>query len=290
MLNMIITVLAMLGVVLLWILLYDSNRFVVRHHQLKDERIIKPFRAILLADLHNKEFGPGNEQLLAAIKEAQPDILLIAGDVLTAKPGLKQEKAIRFLEGLCRLSCPIFYANGNHEQRMKLYPEKYGEMDREYEESLANLGIVRMVNQKQQLPQYGVTVYGVEIEREYFRRFHITPMEEGYLEHLLGKADPEVYNILIAHNPDYFPWYAGWGADLTVSGHVHGGMVRIPGWKGVVSPMVRFFPKYDGGLFEEKGKKMLLSRGLGMHTIPVRMFNPAEVLVIDFEPQETSDK
>ena len=73
---------------------------------------------------------------------------------------------------------------------------------------------------------------------------------------------------------------------MVLAGHVHGGMVRIPGWKGIVSPAVRLFPKYDGGLFRIGKSTMLLSRGLGMHTIPIRLFNPGEVLVVDFESEK----
>ena len=102
----------------------------------------------------------------------------------------------------------------------------------------------------------------------------------------LGEPCAEKYTVLLAHNPDFFPVYAEWGADLVLSGHVHGGMVRIPGWKGVVSPNIRFFPKYDGGKFEEGKSTMILSRGLGMHTIPVRLFNPGELIVIDFMKEQ----
>ena len=70
-----------------------------------------------------------------------------------------------------------------------------------------------------------------------------------------------------------------------LAGHVHGGMVRVPIWgKGVVSLNVRLFPKYDGGEFTLGKTRMLLSRGLGMHTIPIRLFNPGEVLEVDLLP------
>lgn len=105
-------------------------------------------------------------------------------------------------------------------------------------------------------------------------------MGETYVEGLLGKSRRDCFELLIAHNPDYFDNYAKWGADLTVSGHVHGGIMRLPVLGGVISPMLRLFPKYDGGLFEKDGRQMILSRGLGMHTIPVRIFNPGELVVI----------
>ena len=135
------------------------------------------------------------------------------------------------------------------------------------------------------LPEYGIRIYGSEIDRLYYKRFGIQPMDPEYLPGILGQPSEEYFNILIAHDPDYFPKYADWGADLVLSGHVHGGMVRVPFWgKGVVSPNVRLFPKYDGGEFTLGKTRMLLSRGLGMHTIPIRLFNPGEVLEVDLLP------
>ena len=104
---------------------------------------------------------------------------------------------------------------------------------------------------------------------------------------ILGPCDRENYTVLLAHNPDYFPRYASWGADLVCSGHVHGGVARVPFWgKGMISPSLRLFPRYDGGAFQEGKSTMLLSRGLGAHTIPFRLFNPAELLLVEFRPDQ----
>ena len=89
----------------------------------------------------------------------------------------------------------------------------------------------------------------------------------------------------MAHNPDYFEEYAAWGADLVLSGHVHGGMMRLPILGGVVSPAFKLFPKYDGGLFQQGKSTMILSRGLGMHTIPIRIFNPGELILLKICPK-----
>ena len=115
-------------------------------------------------------------------------------------------------------------------------------------------------------------------------------METSYLEEELGKPDEEKFTCLLAHHPDYFESYAAWGADVVFAGHVHGGMVRIPFWRGVVSPGVRFFPKYDGGIFKEGEATMVLSRGLGMHTIPIRLFNPGELIVAEFHNSLASEE
>ncbi|MCM1569376.1 MAG: hypothetical protein NC081_08015 [Roseburia sp.] len=114
-------------------------------------------------------------------------------------------------------------------------------------------------------------------------------MEADYLPGLLGQPSDGKYTILLAHKPDYFPQYAAWGANLTLAGHVHGGVVRVPFWgKGVLSPDIRLFPEYDGGIFRKGQAVMLVSRGLGYHTIPFRLFNPAELPVLDFKGENCS--
>ena len=283
-LDVVITVIAVILVIMLWIMLYDSNRFVVRHYSLRDQRIKKSVKAVVLADLHNKRYGKENERLLQAIDEIRPDMILIAGDILTAKPKASLETAVDLLTKLAG-KYPIYYGNGNHEHRLKLYPENYGDMAERYEEALQKIGIRRLVNEHTVLEESGICIYGSEIDKLYYKRFGIQTMDREYLKSLLGQPSAEKYTILIAHNPDYFPKYADWGADLVLAGHVHGGMVRVPIWgKGVVSPNVRLFPKYDGGEFTLGKTRMLLSRGLGMHTIPIRLFNPGEVLEVDLLP------
>lgn len=285
MLDILITIVGVIAIILIWIMLYDSNRFVVVQHTFCDPRIKKNFRAVVLADVHNKQYGKGNERLITAIEELKPDAVLIAGDIITADPGKKNKKAIELMKELAA-RYPIYYGNGNHEHRLKLYPEEYGDMGEIYENALKEMGIDRLVNRHVEIEGTGIVVYGSEIDKQYFGRFRTEHMEPDYLKTLLGQVDGEKFNILIAHNPDYFLRYAQWGADLVLSGHVHGGMVRIPGWKGVVSPSVRLFPKYDGGVFKDGKCTMLLSRGLGMHTIPIRLFNPGELLVVECKPQK----
>lgn len=283
MLDILITIAGVIAIILIWIMLYDSNRFVVVQHAFCDPRIRKEFRAVVLADLHDKQFGRDNERLLTAIDELQPDAILIAGDIITANKRKKNKHAIALVKALAA-RYPIYYGSGNHEHRLQLYPEEYGDFGRQYEELLRELGVKRLINDKAEPEGTGIVICGSQIDREYYRRFRTADMAPEYLEELLGPVDEGKFNVLIAHNPDYFPRYAQWGADLVLAGHIHGGMVRIPGWKGVVSPAVRLFPKYDGGEFREGRSTMLLSRGLGMHTIPVRLFNPGEVLVAEFRP------
>lgn len=284
--DVMITLLGIVCILIIWVMLYDSNRFVVRRLELCDRRIRKPVKAVVLADLHNKCYGRENKLLLEAIREQNPDVILIAGDILTARPGKSMDPAIHLL---CRLAeeFPVYYGNGNHEQRLKLYPQVYGDMAEEYGQALSDMGIVPLVNSHVNLEDSGITIYGAEISKRYYRRFQQGRMEKEYMGQLLGLPDNSRYTVLLAHNPEYFPDYAQWGADLTVAGHVHGGVIRVPLLgKGVISPSLRLFPKYDGGIFEEGEAVMLLSRGLGMHTVPIRLFNPGELWVVDFKPED----
>lgn len=284
MLDIIVTVISVVLLVCIWFILFDSNRFVIRTHEITDDRIRKPLRAAVLADLHNKCYGRGNVKLLEAIDAYSPDCIFIVGDMLTAKAGEKMDTALHIVGELAK-QYPVYYGNGNHEHRLKLYPHIYGDMAQKYEEALCKLGVERLVNSHVSLREHGIVIYGSEIDKFYYKRFMVQYMSSDYLKQLLGNPDSGSYNVLIAHNPDYFPQYGDWGADLTLAGHVHGGIVRIPFWgKGVASPNIRLFPKYDGGIFHEKDKTMVLSRGLGMHTIPFRLFNPGELWFLDFKP------
>ena len=139
-------------------------------------------------------------------------------------------------------------------------------------------------NKSAEISEYNIKITGLELPLEYFAHFKQKNMAEGYLESLVGKNDRNLCNLLIAHNPDYFPEYVKWGANLVLSGHVHGGIMRLPVFGGVISPSYRLFPKYDGGIFRENGAVMLLGRGMGSHTLPFRFFNPAQLYAVTLKP------
>lgn len=266
----------------LWVMIWDTNRFVVKTYTFRSDKLKKDCRLVFLSDLHNKEYGIGNERLLQAIGELAPDLVLVGGDMLNARPGASFLKGADLVQK-CAEKYPVYYALGNHEYRARIYPENYGTMYADYMDSFKDSGIRFLDNESCLLPEFGIRLTGLTMDREYYKRFVKRKLKEGYLKETIGKVDDASYQILLAHNPEFFPDYAAWGPELVLSGHVHGGVARIPGFKGVVAPSLRPFPHYDGGLFEEHGSRMVISRGLGMHTIPVRLFNPGEVVVIELK-------
>lgn len=278
--KILITAVILLAIFFIIVIVCDTNRFTVSHYKIADPRIKHDTRFVVLSDLHGKEYGQDNEKLLEAIRECKPDAILVAGDMLTAKRGRDFTKVISFLEKIAE-EYPIYYGNGNHEFRIKVYPETYGDMGEMWQKALTNIGISPLCNERTKHEKTGAWIYGLEINRYFYKRLEKTEMTVGYLERELGKSDEKTFQILIAHNPKYFKAYAAWGADLVISGHVHGGIMRLPFVRGVVSPSLGLFPKYSCGQYREGKSTILVSRGLGAHTIPIRVFNPGELMVVD---------
>lgn len=261
----------------------DSRRFVRQEYYIQSDKISKDTVIVLLSDLHNKQYGRKNERLIETIRNENPDLILVAGDIMTSDgKKTRLDIALHLMEQLSR-EFPIYYGNGNHEYRMKMYPNLYGSRYEYYQDRLKEMGVRVLDNKKIELQDRNMEIFGLELKKLYYKRFIQQKMDEHYMEEVLGRVNPDKFGLLIAHNPDYFPDYAKWGADLTVSGHVHGGVIKLPLIGGVISPMMRLFPKYDGGLFCQGDKTLVLSRGLGMHTVPIRIFNPGELVVIRIE-------
>lgn len=276
-------IIAVFAMFFLTIMIIDGNRFRIVRYHLSSHKIKKKHHYVVLSDLHNKSYGKKNERLLKAIDRLAPEAILIAGDMLTSKPEKSYEVARNLLEELAK-KYPIYYGMGNHETRLFLYPEVYGDMGENYESDLNKMQVTFIRNESRECED-NIRITGLDMARIYYKRFKKVPMESDYLPQTLGKSVTDKYEILLAHNPDYFEEYAEWGADLVLSGHVHGGMMRLPFFGGVVSPAFKFFPKYDGGLFKQGESIMILSRGLGMHTIPVRIFNPGELISLTLSPE-----
>ena len=132
-----------------------------------------------------------------------------------------------------------------------------------------------------------VMIYGLNLPYEYYRKIATKHLKSGLMHDLLGDVDREKYSILLAHNPEHFKEYAAWGCDLILSGHIHGGIIRLPYLGGVISPGIKLFPKYDSGLFTSGKTTMLVSRGIGSHTIPVRINNKAEIVCLTIKGEHT---
>ena len=277
--DVLLFVLVLLVLIFSIVALIDGNRFVVRDYTVENSKLKKAYTFVLLSDLHDKAYGRENMELFEAIDAIHPDSVIVAGDMINGRASEDFQNAADLLQQISE-KYRVYYGNGNHETRLRLYPDCYGSMYENYMNVLFSMGICPLCNESVYLPDVNINITGLEMNQYYYKKFGRKPMEDEYLTALMGKPRVDCMQILIAHNPEYFEKYAGWGADLTLAGHIHGGIINLPKLGGVLSPSFRLFPRYDGGLFEEFDKTMILSRGLGTHTIPVRIFNPGELVVV----------
>ena len=261
--------------------------FKVTHYDIKSDKLNKlnhERKIVFLSDLHNNCYGKENKHLLDAVQSQNPDLILIGGDMMVGKPEASTKVAEDFVNKLTVI-CPVYYANGNHEQRMKIYPEKFGSKYQEYKNEVEQAGVQFLENEHIDLEwdECPIQICGLEIPREGYKKFRRTHVSLKQIEECIGKADSSKYQILLAHNPIYADTYLDWGADLVLSGHLHGGIVRIPGLGGIITPQFRLFPKYSGELTVKDGKSVVVSKGLGTHTIKIRFLNPAEMIVLHLQ-------
>ena len=249
----------------------------------------KERKIVFLSDLHNHVYGNQNDSLLESIRSRKPDLILIGGDMLVGKCDTLPKPALDFVRRLPEIA-PVYYSNGNHEQRMKADTQKYGKIYEEYKRELLHVGIQFLENESE-VVKFGdlkVRMTGLELPKDAYKKFHRYSLKCEEIEALVGVSVPDCFRILLAHNPIYFQTYKEWGADLVLSGHLHGGIARIPGWRGVITPQAFLFPKYSGEMTVEDGQTIIVSKGLGTHTIPFRIFNPPEVVVIHLCPCKNS--
>ena len=281
-LYIIIAAIALLVIGAVAVIYHDTHNFVVRTYDISTDKIRGDFTFVLLSDLHGYVYGKNNDKLLAAIDELNPDAVLCAGDMFIAERRhgrIEYEAGFHVLTELAK-KYRVYLGNGNHEKKIKTFTKNNGNFFDRYRDSLKRAGVTFLENESVTLSDNNIRITGLDLGLEYFRKIRKRSMPDTLLGKLLGNASKDKYQVLIGHNPQYFPEYAKWGADLSVAGHVHGGIVRIPFYRGIISPALTLFPKYDGGEFSIGRSKMILSRGLGTHTIHVRMFTPGEVDVI----------
>lgn len=256
----------------------ENKKISFSSYRIKDKRLKKNAKIVMISDLHNACYGEKNSELLHVVETISPDLILVAGDVIVGKTGLSVDTGVDFLNSLGE-SFPVFVGKGNHEMRTSIY-EKYGDMwETLYERTKDK--VHWLINDSIYLADYNMTIYGLDMKPEYYRRFKKLYMDSAYLEEELRKPDKRSYNILIGHDPDYFEEYAAWGADLCVSGHVHGGLIIIPHLGGLISPMIKFFPKYYKGVYNIGDSHMIVSAGMGLHALKIRVNNEPDLVTIN---------
>lgn len=264
---------------------YEKQNFVVEESVISSPKIHQKKTFVFITDVHDKEFGPANQRLLEAVRDARPDGVLLGGDLMVSKGEGDLDVSFRLLEGLSGLA-PVFYGMGNHELRLRLERETYGNHYQRLEQRARELGIVLLRNRRAAFGEIDIT--GAELSPVFYRKLFLekpVAMPSGYLTKRLGTPDSSRFQLLLMHSPLYFSQCREWGADLTLSGHFHGGTIRLPLLGGLMTPQYQFFVPWCAGSFEQDGKWMMVGRGLGTHSINIRLNDKPQLLVIRLEPE-----
>ena len=246
----------------------------VQIYTVESGKVEAPVRLALLTDLHSCDYGEGQRELLDAVEEQDPDLVLLGGDIVDDGPEMPEERALATVEALAE-RWPTYYVTGNHEYRT-------GRAE-EIKELLAGRGavvlegtcaLVTVGEQTLQIcgvddPAVGAAVWQSQLE-------DVTVALEG-----------DVCSILISHRPERVADYTGRGFDLVLSGHAHGGQWRIPLLGvGLIAPNQGLFPRYAGGTYDLEGTTLVVSRGLARESTRIpRLYNPPEVVVVDLVPE-----
>lgn len=230
-----------------------------------------------ISDLHNTEFGQQQERLLQKLVEAAPDLIAITGDLLDSyHPNITV--AMEFINGAIAIA-PVYYVTGNHESRL---PELYAQL----REQMESAGVVVLDNKAVTL-EYGssiIRVLGVD-DPTFSAESDLYEDNEQVISAQLDVLldDQSAYTILLSHRPELFDVYHEAGIDLVLCGHAHGGQVRLPFIGALFAPNQGFFPEYTAGLYRQGDTQMVVSRGLGNSSFPIRINNPPELVVITLQ-------
>ncbi|WP_199677439.1 metallophosphoesterase [Lysinibacillus yapensis] len=255
-----------------WPFLYINNHWIVTTEKVYESEKVPQsfdgFRITQVSDLHDALFGERQEKLVKEVKETNPDIILITGDVIDSnRYNLEQSlMAVRqFVE-----MAEVYYVIGNHEVATNQVPEIY--------EALTEIGVHVMPNTSTTIEREGETISIVGIE---------DPLNGVETQEMLNEAmtgvNPENLTVLLAHRPEKFNTYVANEMNLVFSGHAHGGQIRIPFVGGLVAPGQGVLPKYTAGMYEKDRTTMNVSRGLGNSDFPYRIFNLPEVVTVELK-------
>ncbi|SFJ39077.1 hypothetical protein SAMN02910355_2614 [Terrisporobacter glycolicus] len=261
-----------------------NKNFVIKEEALIYKNLPKSladYKILQISDLHSKEFGTNNEKLINSIKEINPDLILVTGDMFTVSDisiDMNEEELVPYqLLSKLATNYKIVYVSGNHEEGKDIIynGDDYRTRDRSknnaynrYRSKLESLGVTFVENSSLQNYNDFINIYGVY--------FDSMEKDEYYQSINLDKTK---FNIMLCHDPKYFQTFANMGFNLVLSGHVHGGIIRIPLVGGLFSPDRTFFPKYDKDIYKINNSYMNVSTGLG-DSLLKRVFNPPEINVI----------
>ena len=268
---------AVLVALIIWIVLGNTalelNTYTISSSKLPES--FDGYRIAHVSDLHNAEMGKDNEKLLAMLRNADPDMIAITGDLIDSR-NTDIEVALQFVQEAVKIA-PCYYVTGNHEARVN----EYGELKAGMEAA----GVTVLEDERTDISLEGDTITLIGVNDPSYQTDYLFGDSETVMSSKLTElhTDGDGFTILLSHRPELFETYTNHNIDLVLSGHAHGGQFRLPFIGGLVAPNQGLFPEYDSGLYTEENTNMLVSRGIGNSILPFRINNRPEVILIELQ-------
>ena len=252
----------------------ERNTYTIRSPELPD--VFDGYRIAQVSDLHNAEFGDRNQRLLEMLREAEPDMIAITGDLIDSRK-TNIAVALAFAEDAVKIA-PCYYVSGNHEARVSEYQD--------LKTGLEAAGVTVLDDARVEIEISGKSITIIGVNDPSFHADYLTS-DAAVMDRKLSELSSEAagFTILLSHRPELFDTYADHNMNLVLSGHAHGGQFRLPLIGGLIAPNQGLFPKYDAGLYSDGSTNMIVSRGLGNSIIPFRFNNRPEVVLIELKGQ-----
>lgn len=279
MIEMIIIMFLIAIIAVLGLIYISTNVIKTKKYQVKNSKLPEEFDGLKIAhisDVHSKIFGKDNFGVIDIVIKENPDIVIMSGDIIDKR----EEDIEKFVSMYKKIyeRYPTYYSIGNHER--KLGWKKY----KKYLKMLQMCGVHVIINGSEKLIKNDKHIIINALKfRENMQPKVLTKEKEeefiSYMKNKLKNLDTKDFNILIAHDPENFKMYKQLGVDLVFSGHVHGGLIRF-GKICLLSPRRTFFPKYSYGKNTEENTTIITSAGMGKATLPIRLFNRPEIVIV----------
>lgn len=253
-----------------------DERLTLRTYTVVSPKLTAEVRLAVVTDFHSSDNA---EEVAAMVASCAPDAVLLVGDLFDDDTQNRPtERTLSLMRQLSALY-PCYYVSGNHEAWT-------GEMDALYQQTEeAGVTVLRMSSGVLTVRGQRIALCGVPDPYEMV--FSGAPDTEEQLRQALEDVDSADFTVLLAHRPELLAKYAQFPLDLVVSGHAHGGQVRIPGvLNGLYAPNQGWFPKLAGGAYTQDGTTLIVSRGLAVRTRLPRIFNRPEVVLVRCVPAE----
>lgn len=258
-----------------WALVWGNTALVTANVLVCSNGIPEAFDAykiVQISDLHDAQIGENNEKLIAMTAETEPDCIVLTGDFVDSSR-FHPERSLSVAESLVKIA-PVYYVSGNHEAILP---------DEDYQaltDGLRGLGVCVLEDESAELTRDGQSIRLIGLTDIGFHPGTLEEKKDALRTALSALLPEDEFSVTLAHRPELMDVYTECGAPLVLSGHAHGGQIRLPGIGGLIAPGQGLFPKYTEGKYEENGTTLVVSRGIGNSVLPLRVNDRPQIVVV----------